>query len=336
MQSSVLGDRLVIDTELEERPTAMKAGEQGPEVAVKADTVPPAFAGFAPAVQPGPLRARLASEESSWGNGGDLPLPEIPPFPEFAGRERLQDNLEGDAKDKHEKCDFMLEAYESECKNKGNDEKCGFMKAADYESIGIDETEEHNVKFQEASSHLGENGDGKITTKGSDEKCGYMKAADDESTEIDETEEQIAKFQEASSHLDENGDGKITTKDPKKELGTMVCEVAAAGDDTIESSTFPSLMARKMQDRDHVMTNLGEKLAGEEVSIQKTIPKHGAAVPGTVPSHVGGTPTTRRKLSPGEIDLLRWALAEARRQPGGGPAREREIQKICTLIHEDG
>jgi len=117
------------------------------------------------------------------------------------------------------------------------------------------------------------------------------------------TDEQIAAFKEAFSLFDRNGDGSVTTKElgtvmrslgqnpTEAEIFSMVQEVDADGNGTIDFPEFLALMARKTKDVDdeeelreafrvfdkdgngfisatelrHVMTNLGEKLTDEEV-----------------------------------------------------------------------
>ncbi|XP_069344449.1 calmodulin-1-like [Eulemur rufifrons] len=117
------------------------------------------------------------------------------------------------------------------------------------------------------------------------------------------TNEQIAEFKEAFSVFDKDGDRTITTKElgtvvrslgpnpTEAALQDMIGEVDAGGNDTIDFPEYLTMMARKMKDTDseeeicevsrvfgkdgngyvsaaelcHVMTNLGEKLADEEV-----------------------------------------------------------------------
>ncbi|XP_059439246.1 calmodulin-like protein 8 [Corylus avellana] len=116
-------------------------------------------------------------------------------------------------------------------------------------------------------------------------------------------EEQIAEFQEAFCLLDKDGDGCITIEElataikslnqnpTEEELRSMIKEVDADGNGTIEFGEFLNLMARKMKESDaekelkeafkvfdkdqdgyispnelrHVMINLGERLTDEEV-----------------------------------------------------------------------
>ena len=76
------------------------------------------------------------------------------------------------------------------------------------------------------------------------------------------TDEQIAEFKEAFSLFDKNGDGKITTTElgtimrslglnpTQAELQSMINEVDANSNGTIDFPEFLSLMAREMKDTD--------------------------------------------------------------------------------------
>ncbi|XP_022898936.1 calmodulin-6-like isoform X2 [Olea europaea var. sylvestris] len=115
------------------------------------------------------------------------------------------------------------------------------------------------------------------------------------------TDDQISEFKEAFTLFDKDGNGRITTKElgnvmrtleqnpTEAELKDMIIEVDADGNGTIELQEFLNLMARKQKDSEeafkeafrvfdkdqngyisaaelrNVMTNLGEKLADEEV-----------------------------------------------------------------------
>jgi calmodulin len=119
------------------------------------------------------------------------------------------------------------------------------------------------------------------------------------------TEVQISEFKEAFSLFDKDGDGTITTKElgtvmrslgqipTEAELQDMINEVDSDGNGIIDFPEFLTMMARKMKDTDneedireafkvfdrdgdgfisaaelrHVLTNLGEKLKGEEVDM---------------------------------------------------------------------